>query len=129
MLKSYDGHDWDGDLEGRPCSKCGHVRVSLPSWVDYDAVFAMRGQCWRVVTGRCSRNRDTPDYAHFREFIHAEPIDAPPWSGLPAEGSHVAELVDALRRLDGLPVFFAEELIAEAIYLCPKETPPWQSTK
>jgi len=77
----------------------------MPSWVADGAIFALRGQLFRVVAVGTS-NRGS---AHFYNQATASPLGYH-WSGLPSEGSAVSELASSLKDLFSLPTFTADEL-------------------
>jgi predicted RNA-binding Zn-ribbon protein involved in translation (DUF1610 family) len=99
----------------RGCSRSREPGSTLPSWVEVDAMFGLDGRLYRVVSVG-STNRRTRLHETFEPMVHAEPMDASPWRGLPDAPATKSDVGAALQQLFALPVFFHDDL-ARAIRL------------
>jgi hypothetical protein len=75
--KTPDGHCIDD--RAKPCAKCGYRRKELPYWtrVHY-TIFTWGGDYYQILsTG--STNRNTPQNAHFEDYVIAAKVRQVPY--------------------------------------------------
>ena len=90
------------------CSNCGYLRLVMPRWVKFGAIFALYGRVYRVVTVGTT-NRGVASGRHVRETVHAEVTTEAAWR-LPNAPCLVVEVAAALADLQRLPTFYVEDL-------------------
>ena len=99
------------DDRRQPCPSCGFFRREVPSWVRVGAVFALRGDVFRVA-GIASTNRGTFGGYHFYDLVSAERVgDSKSWRAAsePRRKLRAQEIIE-------LPRFRVEDL-SRALYL------------
>lgn len=106
---AYEACRQHGDRADAPCPGCGFLRVELPAWCVYRAVFALDGKLWRVVSIG-STNRSTHGNMHFQPIASAEEVSGEAWPGLPAAPATKADVGASMRQLFALPSFSSQQL-------------------